>query len=330
MEKVSIVNELKELAESQAQYAKVKMARRFREVKDKANNKVLSIKSYIDDQAKIYGENSQNTKSIKEEYRVQIEELKNNYEIGMISLESARQKIESLEMKAMGRMAELKEEIKEEQKTEQYKTWKKTYDVYVKEAKEIGKTGNMTKYYEKMNEVRRMEKENPIYAKLFEQKQGKEYLEKASELLKENDEKQTELEENTKDKIERSMKSKTTALSEVKKQNFLQKFVGSLINKIGGTKKFAKNVMVPMQNNLSKLKNEIVPGLAKHVIEVVGEKVEDVKDLGNNIGDKIVGVINKGKESKDNIIKGIANKIQDANVKTQEKIKGLENDELIL
>lgn len=330
MEKISIVNELKELAELQAQYAKTKMVRSFREVKNKANDKVLSIKSYIDEQAKIYGENSQKTKLIKEEYSTQIEELKNNYEIGMISLETARQKIESLEMKAMGRMAELKKEIKEGQKTEQYKTWKKTYDVYVKEAKEVGKTGDMTKYFEKMNEVRRMEKENPIYAKFIEQKQGKEYLEKASELLKENDEKQTELEKNTKDKIELSMENKTTALSEVKKQNFLQKFVGSLINKIGGTKKFAKNVMAPMKKNLSKLKDEIVPGLAEHVVEVVGEKVEDIKDLKSNIGDKIVGVINKGKELKDNIIKGIADKIQDSNIQTREKIKGLENDAPIL
>lgn len=330
MEDISIVNELKELAGLQTEYAKTKMAIKFREVKNNAINKVSSIKSYIDEQAKIYGENNENIVSIKEEYSNQIEEITNNYEIGMTSLEESRQKIECLEMKAMGRMAELNKKIADDKKTEQYKAWKKTYDIYVKEAKEIGKTGNVNAYYEKMNEVRRMEKENPIYSKLVEQNRGKEYLKKASELLQENDEKQNNLENEAKLKIKEAMEEKTTALSEVKKQNFIQKFIGSLINKINGTKKFAKNVMNPMQKNLSKLKNELVPAFINKIKEEVGEKIQDAKELKGNVENKIVNVINKGRDMKDNVIKGVAGKIQGVNEKTQDKIKKLEANEQTL
>ena len=76
MEDISIVNELKELAGLQTEYAKTKMAIKFREVKNNAINKVSSIKSYIDEQAKIYGENNENIVSIKEEYSNTTEELK--------------------------------------------------------------------------------------------------------------------------------------------------------------------------------------------------------------------------------------------------------------
>lgn len=88
--------------------------------------------------------------------------------------------------------------------------------------------------------------------------------------------------------------------------------------------------MNPMQKNLSKLKNELVPAFINKVKEEVGEKIQDAKGLKNNVENKIVNVINKGRDMKDNVIKGVAGKIQGVNEKTQDKIKKLEANEQTL
>ena len=68
--------------------------------------------------------------------------------------------------------------------------------------------------------------------------------------------------------------------------------------------------------------------------EVV-QQPSDLKSLLREIvtevlENKIVNVINKGRDMKDNVIKGVAGKIQGVNEKTQDKIKKLEANEQTL
>jgi len=333
-EKVSIIDELKSLALIQAQYDKLMIVTKIREVKQAANNKITDIHKFIDANSKadVYKRNKEQINIAKDEYEKKIKEVNVNYELDAVSLLESRTKIETLETKALGRMAELKKEIADGKKTQQYERWKKTYEVYVKDAKaakEIAKTGkaeDMNVYYEKINEVRRMEKENPIYSKLQEQKQGRAYLEKASELLKENEVKQKELKEKANETIKLAMEDKTTALAKVKKENIFQKMIGAIYNRFGGGKRFEKYVLNPLKENLAKFKEEVIPSFIEKSSDIVGEKVNEYKSLKTKTVEKITNVLGKGREAKDNIVKSVADKIHNINKETQNKINNLQKE----
>lgn len=333
-EKVSIIDELKSLALIQAQYDKLMIVTKIREVKQAANNKINVIYNFIDvnSKADVYKRNKEQINIAKDEYEKKIKEVNVNYELDAVSLLESRTKIETLETKALGRMAELKKEIADGKKTEQYESWKKTYEVYVKDAKaakEIAKTGkaeDMNVYYEKLNEVRRMEKENPIYAKLQEQKQGRAYLEKASELLKENETKQKELKEKANETIKLAMEDKTTALAKVEKQNIFQKMIGAIYNRFGGGKRFEKYVLNPLKENLAKFKEVVVPSFIEKSSDIVGEKVNEDKSLKIKPVERIKHIIGKGIETKDNIVKSVSDKIHSIKENTQKKIDDMQKE----
>lgn len=333
-EKVSIIDELKSLALIQAQYDKLMVVTKIREVKQSANNKITDIHKFIDanSNANVYKRNKEQIKIAKEEYEKKIKEVNTNYELDSVSLLETRTKIETLETKALVKMAELKKDIADGKNTKQYKKWKETYEVYVKDAKaaqknaKSGKAEDMNLYYEKLNEVRRMEKENPIYSKLQEQKQGRAYLEKASELLKENEEKQKELKEKANETIKLAMEDKTTALAKVEKQNIFQKMIGAIYNRFGGGKRFEKYVMNPLKDNLAKFKEVVVPSFIEKSSDIVGEKVNEDKSLKNKPVERIKHIIGKGIETKDNIVKSVSDKIHNIKENTQKKIDDMQKE----
>ncbi len=319
MEKINILNELKALAEAEAQLAFGKMVYDIKDIKQNISQKIGEIKTYIDTQAKIYGENSQHTKDIKEEYQNQFERLSELYVDKRVKMENARQRIETLEINAMARVDGLKKEIKKEKKTDSYIIWKKYYDDQVKQAKAIGESGNISEYVKKMDEIKQLEKKSPIYAKELELKKGKDYIIKAEELLKKNDIKQKNFKELTKGIIAKGKGEKTELLANVTKQNVFAKFIGSIVNKINGGKKFAKRVADPLKENLQKFKNETVPEYMKTA------KIKMTKGA-NNAKDKVIGIVNKGRNSKNRVISEWTNRIRNQREIAQEKLQNLKKN----
>ena len=319
---VNIVESLKTYADSLTRLAQVRMVKEFKDVKDAADGKVSEIKGYLEDQAKMYRQNKEKITPINNAYKEQINDIDKNFEDKMKDLEEQRQKLESEKMKKIAKMVELKNEVNEQKKTKEYKRWKEMYDIYKKDLDKAEKTGDKEKYEEKVENLKAIYKDCPINDKLKELQQAKKELNVYDKSLKEKENEQKDLKKDAKDAIEKAMGEKTTALSKVEKQSFIKKFIGSLINKISGTRKFAKDVMKPMEKNLSKLINETIPNF-------VGNVGNDAKNLKDQTRTTILNVIEKGKEKKNNIIRGVAEKINAANEKTQEKIKTLEGNKTL-
>ena len=321
-----ILEEMKNSVELNAQLASVKMAKDIREMKKAAADKIAEIKKYVSEQAKIYGAKPQETTEVVSGYEKQIENLENVYLNGRIKLEKARQRVEILETKATERVAVLKKQVKEIKGSEQYKSWKKTYDVYVKEAKEIAKTGNTTEYYKKMDEVRRMEKENPTYAKQIEIEKGKKYITRARNLIKQKELKQDILKNNVKKCISKATVQKSMAIIKAEKRNAFQKVITSIFNKVNGRKKFKDRVIAPMKEGINKFRDEVLPGYIENVMLVVDDKIENATDRAQYISEKMSQLIKDGKSAKDKVISKMEGKIREGNNNVRTRINMLKND----
>lgn len=327
MEKVNILDELKALAEAEAQLAFGKMVYDLKDIKKSASKQIDEIKNYIDTQAKIYGQNSKHTKDIKAEYQEQLERLNDVYAEKRAKMENSRQRIETLQIKAMTRVAGLKKEIKDIKKSDEYIIWKKYYDAQVRKTKEIGKSGNMTEYFKKTDELKKLRQKSPVYAKELELEKGKKYILKAEGLLKENSEKQKNFKNLTKEIISKGKEEKSNLLANATKQNAFSKFIGSIINKVNGSRKFAQRVSKPLKENLEKFKNETVPNYMKQAKIKMTRGTRDAKDFGKGIKNRVIGVVNKGRDSKNRVISELANKIKDKRETAQEKLQNLKKND---
>lgn len=323
MEEKNIISELKELVDLQVQYSKLKISRNVRETKENAQEKIGQVGKYLDEQAKSYGRSTDEVKEIKEKYAEQVKNLKDNFEAGILSIQEAKQRVEGLQIKAMARVAELKKEAKDIKKTDKYKSWKKTYDIYAKEAEKYKNAGDKEGFAKAMEELKRMRKDSPLYAINVEITKGKNYIDEAEKIIEEKEQKQKDLKKYYKKDLDLSAKGKTTAIAQVKKQNIIQRFVGSIINRIGGAKKFATSVINPWKENIINIKNEVVPNFIKSAKELAGNEIEKFKGIGKGIGEKVLGLIEKGRETKTTIINEIEGKIIDSTEKTKEKISNL-------
>ncbi len=162
-------------------------------------------------------------------------------------------------------------------------------------------------------ELKRNEKDGPAYEVTQALKKAKSKIEEFDRQIAEKEAAQKECRDAFKTHTKEAWKNKSTELAKVNKQNIFQKFIGSFVDKINGGKKYAESVAKPIAKSLNDFKNETIPAFANSIKEKATDGLDTVKGFGTSEKEKIEGVINKGKEFKSNIIKGIAGKIQDAN-----------------
>lgn len=330
-----IIEELKKYASLQEQLAFVQIANDVRSIKQNANIKVKNIHEYIDNSAKIYGQNIEKTKELKDSYAISVEVLTNKYYFARIGLEKTRLDIQNKEMEAIGRITQLKNKVKEIKKTDLYKSWKAAYEVYVNEYKKERKSGDLTKYYNAKAEMEKMEKENPVFAQLEEIKSKKQEIADSRTLLSDNQDKINQLRADATESLGKVMGEESTSLAKIEKQNALQKFIGAFVNKINGSKKFLKRVEEPLRTNLDKFRDNVLPVFLDKVDGIIDridgsykndEKNRENREMKGKNAFDITNMIRNSKQKKDNLINGIANAMHNKNEKTQERISNLRKE----
>lgn len=324
----NLMKMVSELIHLQATYSKTSMAEKIRGMKEIAEKKVQDIQEYIRNQADIYNINQKEDFNIGNEYHEKMQLIRNDYYSYMSELQANKLAIEEEGLKKIIEVTQIKKEIKEIKKTDHYKKWKKYYDSKVKEAKVIGKSGNVEEYMKALDEIRRIEKMSPTYEKENNVKSivnGD--LKKIWEEDKKIENEQADLKEEAKQAVERATGEKETALTNIKKQNIFQRFIGKMTNQFRKGKKFEKNVINVLKDDLETFINTTVPNFREAAGGIVKKSTQKVHDLGITVIDKSVNgisaLIQMGIDAKNDIMKDIKDKVEGKSNDLRGKIEQL-------
>lgn len=363
---------LKQLAEIQAANAKVNWQIFVKEGKEQVQEKVQSAKDEILEQAKIYGQkiekieqqysiNKEEEGSIIEQYRKVLSDINKEYGEQLKNIIAEKQEWQTEEQEAMVNQKKLQNERKEKEKSPEYKQYKEEEKKLIKEAKAALEGKDPEIISKKTEELKNLRARNPLnkYDKKIDNIiQDRKDIQ---QIIEECDKKIENCKENRAKDIEQVTRDKDNKLSVMKKQNIIQKMLGSIFNKVNGTKKFKDAVIGRISDKIEKIKNEDIPRIKTSVynesvqfsermqdikekmkgrtLDVKEKVVKNAKEAKEAINDKVINrgkntiasIVEKARQAKANISdrleSSISNAIEKAQTKNQELTDKLNNSE---
>lgn len=363
---------LKQLAEIQAANAKVNWQIFVKEGKEQVQEKVQSVKDEILEQAKIYGQkiekieqqysiNKEEEGSIIEQYRKVLSDINKEYGEQLKNIIAEKQEWQTEEQEAMVNQKKLQNERKEKEKSPEYKQYKEEEKKLIKEAKAALEGKDPEIISKKTEELKNLRARNPLnkYDKKIDNIiQDRKDIQ---QIIEECDKKIENCKENRAKGIEQVTRDKDNKLSVMKKQNIIQKMLGSIFNKVNGTKKFKDEVIGRISDKIEKIKNEDIPRIKTSVynesvqfsermqdikekmkgrtLDVKEKVVKNAKEAKEAINDKVINrgkntiasIVEKARQAKANISdrleSSISNAIEKAQTKNQELTDKLNNSE---
>lgn len=281
-----LIELLKRLAEVEQQHAMLSVATTVRKGKDQVTDKVESVKTQIIEQAKMYGQKIEkveqdylsekaDSKSVVQQYQEALEQINEEYFANTKVLIEEQQGLQSDHKEMVIKEVRIiidKQKVKSSETYKQYSQQEKDLKNQVKDA--MAK-GDLDTAQSKIDELKQLKENDPLKEfddAIAEIRKAKEEINDRLEYCEQQLE---ELDQSRSDKIEEATKDKNTSLTEVKKQNFIQKTFGSLFNKINGAKKFEKNVINSVKGKATQIKTEYLPEIKDQLLE------QGTKVLGN-------------------------------------------------
>ena len=283
-EEVNDVNEnrnfldlLRQLVEIQSSIAKVDAQIAIRDGKEHIRAKIDSTKNQLEASAKRFGtnlkkiedqysKNSVEKKSILQQYETCLEMIDEMYDQPLQSVLEEKSELESEEQFIMSEQKNVK--INRKYVKKEYQKREAELKSEVKNALD---SGDLELAQSKMDELKDYSVNND-YTDL--KAYNVELQTRRTELraLIEQCEKQYESLINEKNSaIDNAIDSKDNYLALIEKQNLFQRFVGSVLNRFNGGKRFMKNCMDPLQAKVVDFRDNKIP----QIKETVAQKKDD-------------------------------------------------------
>lgn len=292
----------KELAEVQAKRTIVIAGKAGRDVKEGLNNKLQSVKNWVESEEKKYSAKQGEAKNIIKECTNTYNEIYaiyNETKNSCVERREGYQKVEQYEMLHLATSKNekincksdiqgLKKEIKSIEQSPEYKQYNEMISRVQKDLQAAVKNGDTIAIEEINNklkdfQIRREalfgvskqeleEKKQALEATQLQIKLGKQNIKDSRNNIKSEEESIKKLAKSSVHAINVAKKEKDKQLAVIQKKNVILKLLDSVTAKVNGTKKFAKNVIEPLKNEIKSIKDEKIPNLKDEIILDLAEK----------------------------------------------------------
>lgn len=312
-----LIDLLSERADLQFQIMKMKACAQLKRAGTFAKDNVDELRTYLKNQANIYGVNEEKYAEVMEEYENALNaattkyiEVQQNYLNGIgghetwennsiIDLKNAKDEkakyIKSKEYKA------LKKKMDKEKKFEDSLTDDELEDIYESKANELkvavdkGELDKIDEINEELKQIKALKtikgfdkKIDDYRSQIKDARAGKESLQTKLE----------ELEENYEIELSAIDESKETALTDITKQSAIGKTIGrisSLFKKINGNAKFQNEIVSPIKQTTKHIVTETIPSIAKRAGDGIKSIPGGVKSIAEKARAKKQQAISKFK-----------------------------------
>lgn len=287
-----------------------------REGKEQIDDKVNGMKDKIMEQAEVFGQkakkveetyslNKENKNNILQEYRESLDLIEEQYEIRSQAILQERSDCQDEEQATMLKESELKQNRKQIKKSPQYIEQVKQEKALAKEIKKALDEGDLDTVTIKNEELKRLKAENPLMKCDQEIEKVQQQREQIQQMISLCEQELENCANERYDNIEQVTQDKDNKLMEMKKQNIFQKIAGAVMNKINGAKRFKDNVMQKVAQKVGYIKNEKYP-------EIKRNTSERMNSFRENIGKRKDQILDKGRETKGQLMQKVANKLRES------------------
>lgn len=242
------------------------------------SSSINNVKSYTEAQAEKYGTNTESISSIMEEYKATLNSLKSESRAEFDNINANLAYLRSRRINDYKKLFTLQFTTKEAIDKHDFKTkqLESALSKYIKE-------GNLDSISKVSQELINHLKNNPRESKAVTTEAIKRDIEELNASIKKSEEDLENAEKNSIQEIKKATELKEKRLSEIPKQNFFDKTVGRFFNKINGAKKFAKNVINPLQDRITELKEENIPELKESIDKRISQFQEKFSDIESSM-----------------------------------------------
>lgn len=274
----------------QAQIKLVKAAIFMNKQRAAIANKMKNVKEYAESQAEKYDQNKEAAQKAIDTYKKSVEEAMGKYENDYLQVMANQDKWQAYELEDISEQKKLTTEIKETRKTQEYKDWKQEVKSLNREIK--ANANNPEKLAVLAEQLKSLQAKDPT----LEKQQQIELIQRnratTKEMLDFYDTELKIIQDDRDKKLDELLENKETSLAKIQKQNVWQKFLARFTSK---SKSFNNNVITPIMDKASKIKNEKIPQILadrKEKQDARKEKREEtmkkIKRTKDNVVDKIM------------------------------------------
>lgn len=296
-EQVKFAQLIKELAETQATLAKIDAQLAIRAGKEQVKGVIDSTRASLEEQAKKFGANlkqieenyrngNANKKWILEEYEESLSEINQAYEAQM---QDALEKKAQLEADEQDTMLEQKQnKVEMDEAENEFASQEKALKDEIINAIE---DGDLETAQQKMSELQELTANNPVNSLKAYNEELQTRRTEIRKLIEDIEKEYDKFMEDRKAEIDKVTEDKNNKLATIPKQNIFQRVLGSMLNKFNGTRKFMKTVMGSLQSKVATIKEEDIPQIRKKVSERRQEFSEKVQNARVKIEEKVKGKV---------------------------------------
>lgn len=306
---------IKELAQIQAENAKISAQIFAREGKEQIANKTNEMKDKIMEQAKIYGQkaekvqetynlNKETKSNILQKYKDSLAEIQEQYETRNESIMQEKSDWQNEEQATMLKEHELKQQRKEIKRSPEYAQQVKEEKELAKEIKKALDEGDLDLVTAKNEELKRLKEKNPLIKCDNEIEDIQQQRNEIQEIISQCEREMEECKDERDNSIDEATQDKDNKLMEMKKQNIFQKMTGAIMNKLNGAKRFKDNVIKKASEKIGYIKDEKLP-------EVKQETAGKINNFKENMTEKREQLIDKGRETKEQLMQKAETKLRE-------------------
>ena len=238
----------------QAQIKLVKAAIFMNKQRAAIANKMKNVKEYAESQAEKYDQNKEAAQKAIDTYKKSVEEAMGKYENDYLQVMANQDKWQAYELEDISEQKKLATEIKETRKTQEYKDWKQEVKSLNRKIK--ANANNPEKLAVLAEQLKSAQAKDPT----LEKQQQIELIQRnratTKEMLDFYDTELKIIQDDRDKKLDELLENKETSLAKIQKQNVWQKFLARFTSK---SKSFNNNVITPIMDKASKIKNEKIP-----------------------------------------------------------------------
>lgn len=298
-----IVKKMSELISLEMQDMKLTAAIAARSGKELVQNKVEQAKDGIINFSNQCGQNAQNlarnyvenkdTKSnILKEYESVLATINQEYDEYIKIAMETKANAENKQENSIIERKKIQDEKREYMKTPEYKEYLQAKRKLKREIADATKKEDTQTLVAKTQELDNLIKNSRI-AKYDKDIEAHKSMEASMQtIIEQSDDLIDSYIANRTSEIESATAEKNQSLSSMKKQNFMQKILGSIINKFSGTKKLEQYISTKVKGRIEKIKTEVIP----KVSEKLNNGADRLKDLSSKVGEKTISIAEGSKQ----------------------------------
>ncbi len=317
-----IMKLLKELAEVQAKRTLVVAGRAAKEVYNGLDNKFQTVKNWVESEERKYGAKQGEAREVISKYSTTLNQIYNIYKESENSCIERREEYQKAEQygitqlsikkneknKCKADIKFLSKEIKKIEQTAEYKQYSQMIENAEKELTIAATRGNTDTIDSINSKLKRfLSEREALFGTSKEElnrkntslsltelsiKQQKQIIKESRSNAKGEEESIKRLGKSALNSINIAKKEKSKQLAVIQRKNAISKLWDSISAKIGGARRFASNVLKPLQEEIRTIKDEKIPAFKNDIVESLAKKEKELNDYMNKVKD----IIEKGED----------------------------------